>query len=175
MSIDLPAYDANIRSVKDQTNSETQIVKYRWKDENRNAYCENVTSESFRSLIDEAMNHIYVNPDVALNRLNECIKDAAVCMKSVIVPNKNKEQQWFDYECITKRREVRKALRHFNKSIVKLNRMVYEQQMRSDDDDVLNDIGNIENAKEMSNNLRQNYCVNRREYNRLLERKRKEV
>ena len=26
----------------------------------------------------------------------------------------------------------------------------------------------------MSNNLRQNYCVNRREYNRLLERKRKE-
>ena len=103
---------------------------------NKNIYFENITKDSFKARINDAMKYIYVNPDVALNRFNDCIKDAALCMKTIIVPNKKTDQQWFDYECIVKRREVRKTLRHFNKAVIQLNRMIDEQETRGNNDDL---------------------------------------
>ena len=170
MSIDVSVLHTDVNN--EHMNSNARIEIYRWRDENRNMYFENITKESFKTLIADAMNCIYVNPDIALNRFNECIKDAAMCMKSVILPNKTKEQQWFDNECKIKRREVRKYLRHFNNSTVKVNKMINEQEKRSNNE-VIHNNEDIENEKEKSYSLRHDYCVARREYNRLLDRKRK--
>ena len=74
-------------------------------------YVENLAKEGFKALLNDAMNCIDIDINVALNKFNDCVKDAALCMKTVTVLNKKKEQQWFDYECVTKRREVRKLLR----------------------------------------------------------------
>ena len=171
MSIDVSDLYAGTNN--DDTNNDVRIIKYRWKEVNKDIYFEKITKDPFKALINDAMKHIYVNPDVALNRFNDCIKDAALCMKTIIVPNKKTDQQWFDYECIVKRREVRKSLRHFNKAVIQLNRMIDEQETRSNNDD-LSGLENIANERERSHLLRQTYDISRREYNRLLDRKRKQ-
>ena len=118
--------------------NEVKIEKYRWTDANKSLFLENISKENFRILLNDAMKHITININIALNTFNECIKEAAVSMKTLLVLNKRKERQWFDHECIIKRREVRKLLRNLNKSVEKLNRIIQRKEAR----------GNNENEQE---------------------------
>ena len=113
MSIDIPNVN-NIECNDLIDNTVVRVQKYRWMDENKPIYVDNLAKESFKVLLNDAMSCIYININVALNKFNDCVKDAALCMKTVTVLNKKKVQQWFDYECVTKRREVRKLLRNLN-------------------------------------------------------------
>ena len=170
MTIDFP--NKNMNTNNDLQN-EGKIEKYCWKEENKDTFLSNITKEHFKKMYNDAMNHIDINIDTALNKFNDCIRDAGLCLKTYIGQNKRKEQKWFDYECITKRKEVRKMLRNLNKSIEKVNAKNQGKECRR------NDTNNFENEEyehetESSDVCRQKYCVSRREYNRLKERKKNE-
>ena len=68
---------------------------------------------------------------MALKTFNHCIIEAAHCMETKIYVGKEKNaSSWFDYECIIARRNVRKLLRKFRKSLSTNDRESYSQYRR---------------------------------------------
>ena len=55
---------------------------------------------------------------LSLKIFNKCMLEAAHCMVTKTPLGKKKTvNNWFDYECVTTRRNVRKLLRKFRKSL----------------------------------------------------------
>ena len=82
-----------------------------------------IQSAHIQGHISYAISLIDTNVNMALKTSNQCIIEAAHCMekkkkKKKIRGEGNKNvSSWFDYECIIARRNVRKLLRKFRKSL----------------------------------------------------------
>ena len=68
---------------------------------------------------------------MALKIFNKCMLEAAHCMVTKTPLGKKKTvNNWFDYECVTTRRNVRKLLRKFRKSLNNKDRESYCKSRR---------------------------------------------
>ena len=68
---------------------------------------------------------------MALKIFNKCMLEAALCMVTKTPLGKKKTvNNWFDYECVTTRRNVRKLLRKFRKSLNTEDRESYCKSRR---------------------------------------------
>ena len=68
-----------------------------------------------------ASNLIDVDINEALKSFNDCLKQNAECMKRKIYVNRPKKMdEWYDEECRAARKNVRKLLRKFRKSLDRL-------------------------------------------------------
>ena len=88
-------------------------------------------SAHVRGQISYAISLNDTNVNMALKTFNKCIIEAAHCMETNIYVRKEKNaSSWFDYECIIARRNVRKVLGKFRKSLSTNDRESYCQSRR---------------------------------------------
>ena len=100
--------------------------KFIWDQEKAQQYGGSLSSASSRRLLDEALQLIDLDINLALNKFNELIKLTAASMKKRIRPNCfRKERKWFDQECINFRKKVRKALRRYRRSLNNEDRFTF--------------------------------------------------
>ena len=75
-------------------------------------------TEETCAMLDRAIDLIDFDLDEALNLFNSCIKEKAECMKKQITINKGRKQdEWFDWECKVARKNVRRLLKKFRRSL----------------------------------------------------------
>ena len=170
----LELQDENLEPKSEQT--PIRIEKYIWDENKIELFKEAIQSEKFVSEYKDALSCISQDADLALDKFNECIREASTCMKKSITINGQNTQKWFDQECRSKRQEVRKYLRVLRKSIQNREMKRQKRKELNKQKDNHNNVNReadiiIENQPEID---RLTYCVARREYNRLKERKRKE-
>lgn len=79
-----------------------------------------------RLKLDNALHVIDVNIDLALDLFNCCIREVAECMKKRVPKNgMKKRHEWFDVECGCGRRNVRRLLRVFRRTLSDTDRQAY--------------------------------------------------
>ena len=115
------------------------IDRYVWNEEKRHMYYDNLYVAGIQAKLNIALNMIDSDINDALNMFNDCIKESAVCMKKRVTSRKRNFADWFDFECVTSRRNVRRLLR------------IYRRSSNPD--------------------IRQQFVISRREYKKLLQRK----
>ena len=97
---------------------------------------DNLSAQTFTSLmctdetcanLDEAISLIDPDIDKALDIFNNCIKEKAECMKKQITIKKNgrKLDEWFDWECKVGRRNVRRLLKKYRRSLLADDRSAF--------------------------------------------------
>ena len=134
------------RENEDLSNSNSKkniyVDKFIWNIDKEQTYLDALVSERIYVKFEEALRMINVNLNLALNLFNDFITEAASCMKKKICLNRKSKNDWFDLECRNKRKNLRKLLKKYRKSL--------------------------------ANNDREQYCIARREYKRLIQRKKKD-
>ena len=169
--------DYNVTDINQQEQrTAVKVEKFKWDENIAYQFKEALTQENFLSQYNEALTCIPQDLDAALEKFNAGIKDAASCFKKTINITEVQNQKWFDKECRDKRQEVRKLLRILRKSLLKRDVMREKQKeinrtFRNHENTIDEEQKKIE---EQPNYDRHCYCVARREYNRLKERKRNE-
>ena len=94
--------------------------KYVWSNEYASQYHESLLLEENQLKFDAAICMIDDDIDCALNLFNECIKTCADCMKRRTFVNKSEKRiDWFDFECVLAKRNVRKLLRKYRRTLDK--------------------------------------------------------
>ena len=112
-------------------NKEKYFKRIAWKSEKRDLFLQAMQSAYVQGQISYAISLIDTNVNMALKTFNKCITEAAHCMKTKIYVGKEKNaRSWFDYECIIPRRNVRKLLCKFQKSLSTNNHESYSQSRR---------------------------------------------
>ena len=168
--------DNNVANNKHEKKSTVKVEKFTWDETKAHLFREALSNENFCTQFNEAMACIPSNIDTALEMFNACMKEAGGCMKKTITITDVQTQKWFDLECRNKRQEVRKYLRTLRKSLKKRDDLREKQKYLDMVPDNSNTISEEEQRviEEKPETDRHCYCVARREYNRLKERKRKE-
>ena len=78
------------------------------------------------AILDEAISLIDLDIDKALDIFNNCIKEKAECMKKQItIKNGRKLDEWFDWECKVGRRNVRRLLKKYSRSLLADDRSAF--------------------------------------------------
>jgi hypothetical protein len=94
------------------------IDKFVWNPSNAQSFKDSFDSDEARTKLENAINMIDVDVNNALHAFNESIKKMAECMKKRIFLNRpKKSHEWFDFDCSTNRRNVRKLLRKFRHTL----------------------------------------------------------
>lgn len=102
------------------------MERYIWKSNNAEDFSNKMNSHSTRLKLAEAIDHIPVNVNEALDMFNDIVKQAAECMKETVCMDRVKRHdKWFDQECRIARQNVRKLLRKFNKTLEPSDRYCY--------------------------------------------------
>ena len=174
MNIEFPSKNAN-EGKKKETNLKKE--KFVWDEDKINIFKKALTGNNFLTKFNDAVLSIDIDADIALNKFNECITFAAQCMKKTIVTDVNKTHNWFDQDCRTKRKEVRKLLSSYRKSIEQRDKITQSHQAtRLESIPSETGIGKEEfdETEQLTNTDRHNYCVARREYKWLIKRKKNE-
>ena len=100
--------------------------KYRWDSDCSQQFQDNIESDSFKSKLDNSLLKLASNVNESLSLFNEAIKNCAENMKKKIrLSSENKQDKWFDYECVLFRRKVRKYLRIYRKKLTESDRHEY--------------------------------------------------
>ena len=114
-----------ILSTKD-CNMNTFIEKFEWKDEFAQSFITAMRSEETKDKLDYAASFIDRDVNVALKLFNEYLKEQAYCMNKRIFINKYKQtDRWFDKECECTKRNVRRLLRKFRRTLKPVDRVTY--------------------------------------------------
>ena len=94
------------------------IDKFVWNPSNAQAFKDSFDSDEARTKLEYAINMIDVDVNNALYAFNESIKKMAECMKKRTFFNRRKKSyEWFDFDCSTNGRNVRKLLRKFRHTL----------------------------------------------------------
>ena len=163
MTVSFPKYNSN---VENESCSKVKVNKFIWDENKSDLFKDALANENFVSGLKDAYESIDNDEDLALDKFNNCLKDAAQCMRKTLVINNNKTQNWFDQECRLKRAEVRKELSCYNTKV--RNRDTIIDAYQDKDKQIIDDV------VQQTNSQRQKYCISRREYKNLIERKKKE-
>uniref|UniRef100_UPI003AF4937F reverse transcriptase family protein n=2 Tax=Thiolapillus sp. TaxID=2017437 RepID=UPI003AF4937F len=95
--------------------SPSHIEKLIWDDNKRSDFEENVRKELFVKEINRATISLRLSVDEAVKRLSECLLTAAHCMVRNVYTGP-RQSVWFDCECKTLKRELRKWYRKFRRA-----------------------------------------------------------
>jgi hypothetical protein len=107
-------------------NENVYIEKYVWDIDFVDMFQNGINSQGTYDRLQHVMNLIDIDVNLALNTFNVIIKDIAACMKKrVRADGKKKCQDWFDVECRGHRREVRKRLKVFRRTLSADDRNAY--------------------------------------------------
>ena len=98
------------------------MEKFIWDDAKADEYNDLLCSDELKQKLQDAVNLMDVNVDEALNIFNGCIRQAADSMRKEIGSNKHRRNDWYDYECIISKRNVRKLLKKFCRTLDALDR-----------------------------------------------------
>ena len=94
------------------------LEKFVWNSENIDAFVKSLNNETFLTRIDIATCIIDTDINLALGIFNEGLKECAECMRKTVFFNKNKRSDnWFDHECVMKRKHVRTLLRRYRRNL----------------------------------------------------------
>ena len=173
MTINFPNKNTNVNNGR---HSKIKVDKYIWDENKTDVFYDALANENFVLGLTEAYETIDNDEDLALDKFNKCMKDAAQCMRKTLVIDSNKTQNWFDQECRCKRAEVRKELCYYNTKVRNRDAIIDAYQGDDRNGTVLcdNDKKIIDDIVEQTNFQRQKYCISRREYKWLIERKKRE-
>ena len=95
--------------------------KFVWKADYAQQFIESMHSDITKEQLSLALSLIDVDINEALKSFNDCLKQNAECMKRKIYVNRPKKMdEWYDEECRAARKNVRKLLRKFRKSLDRL-------------------------------------------------------
>ena len=115
----------------DPCESNATTEKYSWKDEFANSFKLSLLSAESHTLFNHAIEMIDIDIHIALDIFNECIKNAAVCMrKTVRVNGRSKQQDWYDGECRMGKRLVRRLLRRYRRTRSDVDRIDFCKSRR---------------------------------------------
>lgn len=82
-----------------------------WTDECANVYKNELESDEFLNSLFMATNVLSTNVNDGLNQFVNALYSAAACMVRSVGHNIKQFNDWFDYECIRKRKEVKRLLK----------------------------------------------------------------
>ena len=172
----IKTHNENCAADNKEQKTTIKVEKFKWDESKAHLFQEALAMEDFSKQFNEALTCIPNDIDTALEKFNECIKEAGSCMKRTITITDTQTQKWFDVECRNKRQEVRKYLRTLRKSLKRrddLKEMQKHTNLVSDNGNIISE-GEKKKIEEKPEIDRHLYCVARREYNRLKEQKRNE-
>ena len=172
MVVNFPNDNANVSNGRF---SKVKVDKYIWDENKSDLFKDALANEHFASGLKDACEIIDIDEDLALDKFNKCMKDAAQCMRKTLVIDDNKTQNWFDQECRFKRAEVRKELCRYNTNVRNRDKIVdaYREEERKGTLLCDKDKKVIDDIVQQTNYQRQRYCISRREYKWLIERKKR--
>ena len=102
------------------------VEKFVWISDYKLTFQRNMNSDDMKEKMKLATDMIDVDINQALSLFNECVKEAAECMKKkVFVNRERKKQDWFDHECKTQRKLTRKTLNRFRCTMQASDRSEY--------------------------------------------------
>ena len=112
-----------------KTNSDHKnkfVEKIMWNPDYAQQFIQLLNSPESQLQLRRAVEQIHVNINEALNLFNSCLKEQAVCMtKRIYFSDKKRKNEWFDSECSDARKNVRKLLTKFCKTLRKDDRIIY--------------------------------------------------
>ena len=112
--VNFPEYNTHVSNGQMR---KVKVEKYIWDENKKDLFKDALSNERFVSGLIDACDTIDIDEDIALDKFNNCIKDAAQCMRKTLIIDDNRTQKWFDEECRIKREEVRKELRCYNTNV----------------------------------------------------------
>jgi hypothetical protein len=102
------------------------LEEFVWNPERHLQYSEALKSDEIIKLLDTAIRLTDSDINLALGFFNECIKQAACCMKKQkFVSKKGNQQTWFDSECKNARKALRKCLKRFRRTLTNEDRFSF--------------------------------------------------
>ena len=121
------AVDNNFVCDLSNIDTENEIIeKYTWKNDYSEQFQEHLSSTIFKDQLRNATIKLTENINTSIDLFNKALKCCANSMiKKIKIFNNSNEDQWFDYECILFRRQVRKSLRKYRKTSEDVDRQNY--------------------------------------------------
>ena len=94
------------------------IEKFVWNSGNGQVFATYMCTDETCAMLDRVIDLIDFDLDEALYLFDSCIKEKAECMKKQIRINKSRKlDEWFDWECKVARKNVRRLLKKFRRSL----------------------------------------------------------
>ena len=85
-----------------------------------------LSTENAHLKLENAIGLIDIDIEMALNIFNDCVREVAACMKKrVYVNGRRKKQDWYDAECKNMKKNVRKLLKTFRRTLFADDRFAY--------------------------------------------------
>jgi len=104
------------------------IDKFVWNNDCLPFFVDELCSETIKDTLNEAIDVMDFNIDLALDMFNDCLKKAANCMKKSCRLNfKRNLQNWFDYECKVAKKKVRRLLKKYRRTLTDVDRAAFCQ------------------------------------------------
>ena len=123
LSVEFPA-DHNIETVV--PDDKVFIDKFVWNSDNVEQFKDAMNADDACTMLNDAIQLIDTDVNLALKMFNDCIKDVASCMKKRVCLNgKKKRQDWYDVECRKKKSNVRRLLRKVRHTLCEEDRFAF--------------------------------------------------
>ena len=107
------------------------VDRFMWDSNKKETFINAFKLNHIKSKLTVAVEQIDVNIDIALDTFNNCIREAANCMKKrVPVINGKKLCEWFDHECASGRRNVRRLLKIHRRTLHSTDRHAFCKSRR---------------------------------------------
>jgi hypothetical protein len=107
-----------------QTNN-ASLSRMIWSDEKSEKFRENILKQDFLTRIESAKCLVYTDIDDAVTKFTNIMTEAASCFIRNTGGKKLFKKEWFDKECLDKRRTTRNALRKYTRSLLYHDRVNY--------------------------------------------------
>jgi hypothetical protein len=121
--------ESNVK--KENCHGNVFVDKLVWQKENVQRFNDSLSTERAHLMLENAIGLIDIDIDVALNVFNDCIREVAACMKKRMrVNGRKKKQDWYDAECKTMKKNLRKLLKTFRRTLSADDRFAYCKNRR---------------------------------------------
>jgi len=122
--------DVNITSPTSAHRPTSTVTKYKWNDDRKELFFNNMCAESVKETLQEADSLVNCDANLALRKFNECFIFAGDCMKKTIVIGSERRQVWFDLECRESRKILRTHLHRFSRTNLDTDRHAYAHKRK---------------------------------------------
>ena len=107
------------------------MTNIKWDQRKAEEFHETINSEASKQSIQEVVYLLETSVESALRKFNDSVLHAAECMRRTIWFNTGTERdtnKWFDRECVTKKRDARRALNSFKRTESDVDKQIYRQK-----------------------------------------------
>ena len=118
MPVSLTLNTVTVQTARAAARQPHSVTKLEWQDGLAHEYQHTVSSDYFKSVIDEATRMIDSDPETALDKFVASLLEAAEPMKKTMVFGNRRRQgaPWFDQECRDSKQNVERILRKWKKT-----------------------------------------------------------